>query len=217
MTSTRAAHLMVATPAHGGSVHLDFASTLVELRGAGVAFTLVDARHERLATRARNALVASFHAQRAFTHLLFLDAGLGLAAGAIVRLLAHARDVVAAPVPLAGAERTANRSFDIGRAVGESGPLVIVDEVGAGVLLLSRRAVDALVGDAKSDGRVYEPPSSGATDSAARVHYDVFRVGVVDGAYRSEDAWASASLRRLGFALHVDPEIVVRRHDSPAA
>lgn len=216
MTSAQAANLMVATPAHGGSVHLDFAATLIELRAAGVAFTLVDARHEHLAPRARNALVASFHAERRFTHLLFLDADLGLAAGAIERLLAHARDVVGAPVPLAGAERTASRSFDIGRAVGEAGPLVTVDAVGAGVLLLSRRAVDALVDDAKSDGRVYEPPRSAAADSAARVHYDVFRVGVVDGAYRSEDAWASASLRRLGFALHVDPAIVVRHHGTPA-
>ena len=212
MTLGQAAQLMIGTPASGGTVHLGFVSTLLGLRAAGVAFTLVDARHERATARARNALVATFHARRSFTHLLFLYADLGLAAGSIERMLSHARDAVAAPVPLEVADARDERRFDIGQAVGETGPLVIVDAVGAGALLLSRRAVDALVGDATSDGRVYEGPP-GAGDAAARVHYDVFRAGAFDGAYRSEDPFASARLRRLGFAIHVDPAIVVSRRE----
>ena len=205
-------NLMVATPAYGGMVHLDYATTLLDLRAAGVTFTLMGIGNESLITRARNALVAAFHARPAFTHLLFLDADVGVAAAGLQRLIAHDRDVVAAPVPLKGFGPAGERIFNVGRAVGESGPLTLVDRVGTAVLLLSRRAIDALVDDAKRDGRVYDRPTALAGDAATRVHYDVFRVGVADGEYLSEDYWACAALRRLGFAVHVDPTIVVRHH-----
>ena len=205
-------NVMIATPAYGGMVHLDYALSLLDLRGAGVAFTLAGMGNESLITRARNALLASFHAHAAYTHLLFLDADIGVPASGIVRLLAHARDVVAAPVPLKGHGPSGERIFNVGRSVGESGPLTLVDRVGTAVLMLSRRAVDALVEDAKADGRVYDRAPTLAGDAGTRVHYDVFRVGVDDGEYLSEDYWACAALRRLGFAIHVDPTIVVRHH-----
>ncbi|MEO8487804.1 MAG: hypothetical protein ABI585_15870 [Betaproteobacteria bacterium] len=210
------AKLMIATPAYGGMVHLDFAMTLLDLSAASVDFAFVGMGNESLITRARNALISSFHARRAFTHLLFLDADIGVPATGIRRLVDHARDVVAAPVPLKGVGASGERLFNVGLSVGESGPLALVDRVGTAVLLLSRRAVDALVEDAKADGRVYDRASTLSGDAGTRVHYDVFRVGVVDGEYLSEDYWACATLRRLGFAIHVDPTIVVRHHGTLA-
>ncbi|CAG1004776.1 hypothetical protein BURK1_03143 [Burkholderiales bacterium] len=207
-----AVNLMIATPAYGGMVHTDYTMTLLELRAAGVAFSLVTMGNESLITRARNALLAAFHARPEFTHLLFLDADVGLPAAAVVRLLAHRRDVVAAPVPLKGRGPDGERLFNVGRAVGEDGPLTLHEHAGTAVLLLSRRAVDALVEEAKADGRVYDRMTTLAGDPGTRVHYDVFRVGVVDGEYLSEDFWACATLRRLGHAIHVDPAIVVRHH-----
>jgi len=205
-------NVMIATPAYGGMVHLDYAMTLLDLRAAGVPFTLMGMGNESLITRARNALLAAFHARPAYTHLLFLDADIGVPAAGIQRLIAHGRDVVAAPVPLKGFGASGERLFNVGRVVGESGPLTLVDRVGTAVLLLSRRAVDALVDDAKRDGRVYDRSTTLAGDAATSVHYDVFRVGVMDGEYLSEDYWACAALRRLGYAVHVDPTIVVRHH-----
>lgn len=215
--SAAAPHLMVATPAYGGMVHLDYALSLLELRDAGVRFALVGMGNESLVTRARNALLASFHARPEFTHLVFLDADIGVPAAGILRLLAHGRDVVAAPVPLKGVGPSGERLFNVGRTVGESGPLTLVDRVGTAVLMLSRRAVDALVDDAKADGRVYDRSSTLAGDPSTRVHYDVFRVGVADGEYLSEDFWACGTLRRLGFAIHVDPTVIVRHHGTMAA
>lgn len=209
-------NLLVATPAYGGMVHLDYARSLLELRGAGVVFSLAALGNESLVTRARNALLASFHARPEFTHMLFLDADIGVPAAAIVRLLEHRRDVIGAPVPLKGLGAAGERIFNVGRSVGESGPLTLVDRIGTAVLMLSRRAVDALVEDAKADGRVYERASTLTGDPGTRIHYDVFRVGVDDGEYLSEDYWACATLRRLGFAIHVDPTIVVRHHGTMA-
>lgn len=206
----RAPNLMVATVTTGGRVHVGFAATLLDLRAADVAFSLV-AAEERLPTHARNALLATFCARPGYSHLLFLDPEISVSASAIVRLLAYGRDVVAAPVALEGAEASGEREFDLGHAVGESGSLLIVDRVGAGVLLLSRRAADALIEEAKSDGRVYERPTMLSGEVPPRIQYDVFRAGAVDGEYLAEDAWACRALRRLGFAIHVDPAIVVRR------
>jgi hypothetical protein len=211
-----AVNLMVATPAYGGMVHTDYAMTLLDLARAGLRFALVTMGNESLITRARNALLSAFHAHRDYTHLLFLDADVGLSSASILRLIAHRRDVVAAPVPLKGRGAHGERIFNVGLAVGEDGPLALHERVGTAVLLLSRRAVDALVEDARAEGRVYEPMTTLAGDIAARVHYDVFRVGAVDGEYLSEDYWACDALRRLGFAIHVDPAIVVRHHGTVA-
>ena len=210
-------NLMVATPAYGGLVHTDYAMSLLDLAREGVRFSLVTMGNESLITRARNALLAAFHARRDHTHLLFLDADVGIAAASIVRLLAHRRRDHVAPVPLKGRGAHGERLFNVGLAVGESGPLALHERVGTAVLLLSRRAVDALVDDARADGRVYERMATLAGDSGTRVHYDVFRVGVVDAEYLSEDYWACDALRRLGFAIHVDPAIVVRHHGTMAA
>jgi hypothetical protein len=203
---------MVATPAYGGLVHTDYVMTVLDLARTGVPFSLVTMGNESLITRARNALLSAFHARRECTHLLFLDADVGLDAEGIVRMLAHGRDVVAAPVPLKGRGPRGERLFNVGHAVGEDGPLTLHERVGTAALMLSRRAVDALVLEAKADGRVYDRMSTLSGDPGTRVHYDVFRVGVVDGEYVSEDYWACDTLRRLGHPIHVDPAIVVRHH-----
>ncbi|HOV56593.1 MAG TPA: hypothetical protein PLN91_01795, partial [Rhodanobacteraceae bacterium] len=53
---------------------------------------------------------------------------------------------------------------------------------------------------------------TGRGDTRAAVHYDVFRVGVQGEEYLSEDYWACETLRRLGFAIHVDPSVVTQHH-----
>ena len=206
------ASLMVATPAGGGLVHVDHVAMLLGLARAGVDFSHVTASGERDPARARNALVSAFHARPGPTHLLFLDADAGLAAADVVRMLGHDRDVVAAPVPLDVRDPEGDPRFDVGRAVGEDGPLTLHERASASVLLLSRRAVDALVDDARAGGRVYASATAIDGDPGSRIDYDVFHAGAADGEYVSGDARACEALRRLGHAIHVDPAIVVRRH-----
>jgi len=204
--------LMVATPAPRGDIRVEMATMLLDLRASGLDFDFVGVDDGRSPSRARNALLASFHARTAFTHLLFLDAGIELPAGGIRRLVDLDRDVVAAAVPLVEPGPSGERLFDLGPTVGEDGPLVQVERVSAAVLLLSRRAVDALVAEARDGGRVYDGSPLPASEPRARIHYDVFRAGAEDGVYLDADGHACATLRRLGFAIHVDPAIVVRHH-----
>lgn len=206
------AGLMVATLAPGGLVHVDHVATLVDLARSGVALTHVTASGERDAERARNAMVSAFHLRRGAGHLLFLDADIGMAASDVIRMLGHRRDVVAAAVPLEAPGPGGEPRYDIGPAVGEDGPLTLHEHTGASALLLSLRAVDALVEEARGAGFAYESTTPLGGDPGARIDYDVFRGGAADGAYVTGAVRACATLRRLGFAIHVDPAVVARRH-----
>ena len=203
-------NLLIGTPAYAGQVHVDYVSALLVFQRERVPFTLMTIGNESLITRARNTIVSAFHERREFTHLLFLDGDVHLPHEGLARLLAHRRDVVAAPVALKGVAADGGRLFNVGRTLGEDGSLLVVDRVGTAALLLSRAAVDALVADARAEQRVYEASALAQPDGA--IQYDVFRVGVVDGEYLSEDFWVCHVLRRLGFRIHVDPAIVTRHN-----
>ena len=205
-------NLLIGTPTSDGRVHVEYLRALLAIQQLGIAFALVTISNEPLITRARNSIISTFHQRREYTHLLFLDADVHLPQQGLRRLLAHDKDVIAAPVPLRGLGPEGGRAFDVGLAVGEEGPLLSVDSVGAGVLLLSRAAVDALIAEAKRGQRVYDAkaPLPGAGETP--ILYDVFRVGMEEGDYLSEDAWVCRALRRLGYAIYVDPTIVTRRH-----
>ena len=207
------ANLLIGTPAYGGQVHVDYVSSLLVFQRQGIVFTLMTIGNESLITRARNTIISTFHQRREFTHLLFLDGDVHLPHEGLSRMIACGKDVVGAPVALKALSAEGARIFNIGRTIGEDGPLLLTERVGTAALLLSRKAVDALIADARGDGRVYEQHAAQAADGASHaIHYDVFRVGVVDGEYLSEDYWACHALRRLGFAIHVDPTIVTRHN-----
>lgn len=209
MVGVNRINLLVATPAYGGMVHVDYVAAMLGYQAAGIPFSLMTIGNESLITRARNTLLAEFHARAEFTHLLFLDADVRLSAEGLLRLLSHERDVVGAPVALKARAASGARIFNIGPTCGEDGPLLLCSRVGTAALLLSRRAATSLVEDAKAQGLVYSRgDSSFGADKRASVHYDVFRVGVLDDEYLSEDFWACRSLRRLGYAIHVDHSII---------
>ncbi len=209
---TENTHVMIATPAYGAMVHTDFVLALLRYQQLGIPFTLVTLGNESLITRARNSLASMFYHRKEFSHLLFLDADVGLAAEGLLSLLEHGKDVIGAPVPLKSRDVNGARIFNIGRALGEEGPLTINERIGTAALLLSRRAVEALVEEAKDAGYVYERMGTLQGDTGSAVHYDIFRVGVVNAEYLSEDYWACMTLRRLGFHIYVDPTISTRHH-----
>lgn len=203
--------ILIGTPAYGGMVHSDFVNALLRYQSLRINFSLMTIGNESLITRARNTIISEFHARSEFSHLLFLDADVLLHPEGLQRMLAANRDVVGAAVALKGRKPDGTRIFNIGRLLGESELLYEVERIGTAALLLSRRAVDALVGEARRDGRVYTRSSEArGTDLQTPVQYDIFRVGVVGDEYLSEDFWVCRELRGLGFAIHLDPTIVTR-------
>ena len=91
-------NLLIGTPAYAGQVRVDYVSALLGFQRQAIPFTLMTVGNESLITRARNTITSAFHARREFTHLLFLDGDVYLPYEGVVRMLAHGRDVIAAPV-----------------------------------------------------------------------------------------------------------------------
>ncbi len=202
------AHLMIGTPAYGGMVHIDYLRSLFEYTRAGIQYRFSAIGNESLITRARNSLLAGFHARPELTHLLFLDADTCLPVEGLQRMLSARAAVIGAPVALKGYDAAGNRLWNVGRSRGVSGSLLKVDKVGTAALLLSRAACTALVEDAIAHGRVYRRPSTMRGDMDSPVHYDVFRVGVHEGEYLSEDYWVCRRLIDLGFDVLIDPSVI---------
>jgi hypothetical protein len=203
--------IMIGTPAYGGMIHADFVSALLRYQQRHIAFALMTIGNESLITRARNTIISEFHARTEFSHLLFLDADVLLPVEGVERLLAANRDVIGAAVALKGRKPDGSRIFNIGRLRGENDLLYDVERIGTAALLLSRRAVGALVAEARREGRVYTHGNElRGVDLQAPVQYDIFRVGVVGEEYLSEDFWVCRELRRLGFSIYLDPTIVTR-------
>ena len=208
-----AANVLVAMATVDGRVAAEAVAMLVGA-GDGDSAPRFAAAIDAERARGRNALVSAFHADPAGTHLWLVDPDLVLPRDALRRLLAHGRDVVALPVVLPGAAESGEPRFDLGPLVGENGALFVHERASAAAMLLSRAAVDALVDDAKRDGRVYaaDVPLVGSDGVAATaVHYECFRPQARDGAWLADDVPACAALRRAGFAIHVDATIVAHR------
>ncbi len=203
-------NILIGTPAYGGMIHSDYVNALLTYQRAGIRFGLMTIGNESLITRARNTILAEFHEHTEFSHLLFVDADVLLPAPGLSRLIAHGKDVIGAPVALKGRNPDGSRMFNTGALCGEEGPLLQCTRIGTAVFMLSRRAVTSLVEDAKAQGQVYSRGNTARGAVRAAVSYDIFRVGVVDDEYLSEDYWACNSLRRLGYTIYVDPTIVTQ-------
>jgi hypothetical protein len=205
-------NIMVGTPAYGGMVHIDYLRRLFEYTKAGIQFQLDTIGNESLITRARNAILATFHVRRELTHLLFLDADVSLPAAGLVRMLKARAPVIGAPVALKGFDADGARMWSVGRCVGVAGSLLKVENISTGALLLSRAACDALVEDAIDHGRTHARMSTLVGNTDTSVHYDVFRVGVQANEYLSEDYWVCRRLRTLGFDVLIDPSIITTHY-----
>ncbi len=212
MSRAEPVRLMVGTPAYGGMVHVDYLRCLFDFMQAGIRFQMSTIGNESLITRARNSILAAFHARPELTHLLFLDADVHLPAEGLRRMLDADVPVIGAPVALKALAEDGSRMWNVGRSLGTQGILVKVEHIGTAALLLSRQAVSALVQDAINDGRTYARAATAQGDMDADVHFDVFRVGVDDGVYLSEDFWACRRLRALWFDVCVDPAVVTTHY-----
>ena len=209
---TDQANLMIGTPAYNHQIHTDYLHSVMGFYRAGIKYSLMTIGNESLITRARNSVLAKFNEHKDFTHLLFLDADIFLDATDLAELIRHNKDVIGAPVPLKTIDNDGKKRYNTGKILQQDVQPATVDRVGTAVLMLSRKAVDALVDDARQHGNVYLSNIGMPEGSATTEHFDVFQVGVVDGEYLSEDYWVCHRLRQLGFDIHVDLTVRVRHH-----
>jgi hypothetical protein len=207
-------NLFIGTPCYNSQIHSDYLHSIIDFQTQGIPITIMTIGNESLITRARNTIISYFYGTMNYTHLLFLDADIALSAPALIRMLSHEKDVIGAPVPLKGKNRLTGKSvYNVGENIGEEDNLIITNKVGTAVFMLSRKAVNALVAKAIDDGDVYypNPHTRGAYDPNIKM-YDIFKVGVIENDYLSEDYYVCNTLMDLGFKVYVDP-IIETKHN----
>jgi len=96
-------HLAIGTPCYGGQVTSHFAASLLKLQRAcdkrGIGLTVLMQGGDALITRARQNVVAHFLGNPAATHLLFIDADIGLEPEEAFRLVDFGADMAAGVYP----------------------------------------------------------------------------------------------------------------------
>lgn len=207
--------LLIGTPCYNGLIHQDYFQGTLQYNQLGFPISYMHIGNESLITRGRNTIISYFYDHRdVFTHLLFLDADIYLSGNDLLKLLESGEDVVGAPVPLKGYDPRGQMVYNIGEVLGKDGHLIEVEHVGTAVFLLSRKAIESLVYDAKLHGDSYSRNPLTRGDAPSDVHYDIFRVGVVNGRYLSEDYYVCKTLRDLGYKIIVDASIATRHSGS---
>lgn len=205
-------HVLIGTPAYNGLLHTDYLHSVIGFNNHGIQHSVLTIGNESLITRARNTILATFWESKLFTHLLFLDADVFLDHQGLEGMLGHNKDVVGAPVYLKGKDAEGKQTLNTDANPNIETVLQSVNRVGTAALLLSRKAVNALVDHAISQGRVYEINEILRQQGMATTHYDVFRVGISNNEYLSEDFWLCKELSELGYTIHVDTSVYTRHN-----
>lgn len=201
-----ALNLFIGTPCYNSMIHSDYLHSIISYHERKLPITIMTLGNESLITRGRNTVISYFHYDKRFTHLLFLDADIYLPASELMKLIMPQVDVIGAPVRLKGFNKFDNSPiYNTGKLIKENGDLMVMDRIGTAVFMLSRHAVNALVDTANANGDVYSGNQHTRGDADDNIpQYDVFKTGVFDGEYLSEDYYVCKVLRELGFDVHVE-------------
>jgi len=197
-------NILIGTPCYGGKLDLDYLNSIIDCHRNRIPFSVMGIRNESLITRGRNTIFSYFLHLKQFSHLLFLDADIGIAGEDIIRLMSYGKDVIGAPVRLKGLDNEGKPAYNVypkPTASESINLLQSVDRIGTAVFCLSRLACERLAAVSET----YEPSNLTRGQVVGMdKHYDVFRCGVKNGVYLSEDYWACQTLLDLGIPIYAD-------------
>jgi len=171
---------------------------------------------ESLVSRARNAAVAHFLEDKENTHILFIDSDIIFEPEDVFKLLQSGKEVVAGIYPkkyivwdrlkkYPEAERV---DFPVGGSVKMTEDNFLeMDYLPTGFLLISRTAINKII---KAYPELKYKNDIDGYMSAGDNFYDLFKVGIRNGIYESED-WGFCSLwKSVGGQVLIHPEINVK-------
>jgi len=200
--------LLVGTPAYGGWVHIDYIDSLLDMHRLKIPFDNMKIGNESLITRGRNTIISYFHAVKDYTHLLFLDADIGIHGEDVIKLVQHNVDVIGVPVALKGYDSNGNKVYNVVNPIQATKNLYTVDKVGTAVFMLSRKAVNALISIADT----YIGNNLSRGNIKINKMYDIFKTCIENDIYLSEDYYACKKLRELGFKVYVDDTVITKHN-----
>jgi len=222
---------LVVTPSHDGKFFQNYVLSLLNFvvasQGAGMRLQIMLHQGESLITRARNNCVASFLANKEWTHLFWIDSDIGFSAEAAFRLLRSGYDIAAGVYPLkrenwpaegvAGGTTQARFEATFTRYTVNTAPaeganhldlaiqpdgFIQLNEAPTGFMAIKRSVFERLV--AAYPELNYVPDSLGVADQG--LHYRFFDVMVDPKTrrYLSEDYGFCRLWEALGESIYVD-------------
>lgn len=200
------AKIMVAMPVYTGTVDWrtleSFFAAIPYTLYHGIELYLEVAAGYSLVQYARNELARRFLADEKYTHILWVDADLGFAGDAIVKLLDHGKDVAAGVYTT----KSFPNSFPYQPLEEPVSALHRAVTVPTGFLLVSRRAIAAVAETV--------PTYIHFTGGAEIPTKHIFDLELTDHdgkpALIGEDTVLSHRLTKSGFEIWVDPDIGFR-------
>lgn len=212
-------HIFIGTPAYNSMAHTDYLHSIISYYEHKIPFTLMTIGNESLITRGRNSIISYCYNLTDISHLLFLDADIYLHASGVIRMLQLNKDVIGVPVALKGFNKDTGASvYNTGNFLAEEklmdgSTIYKIDKIGTAVFMLSKKAITALIDYAISNNDIYYPNPHTRGDNKSDIKmYDVFKTGVYDGEYLSEDYYVCKVLRELGFDIFVDLNIATKHN-----
>jgi hypothetical protein len=224
---TQPSKILFATPCYGGLVSdrylMSMLSLSQRLAAAGIAFDLRTIA-DSLITRARNHFAGELMEDASFTHLMFIDADLGFAPEAVLRLIAAGKDLACGVYPLKRLDVAALRASpsqsdalaEVSTHTYSSAISIAPDnlpqdgflraEYGATGFMLIARGVLARMAEAypalRYGGDHTMRPGGGAT----RARYAFFDTMISDGQSLPEDYSFCKRWRQIGGEIWIDLE-----------
>jgi hypothetical protein len=201
-------NILIGMPAYGGWIQIDTVNSILSYHAEKIPFSLMCIGNESLICRGRNTIISYFKFMIQFSHLLFLDADIGFKGVDLLKLISRNKDVIGVPVALKGFTAEGKPVYNVGEFIKQEGELFTTNRIGTAVFMLSRKAVDGLCVGAD----VYQSNPHTRGDAKPLPMYDVFKTGVTNGQYESEDFYCCKKLIELGYEIWVDPTLRTRHN-----
>jgi len=230
--TTENLNILIGVPAFGGVIQVGFTQSLLDLQKLFIENQIRHEIHwiqgESLIPRARNSILAKFNHNRKFTHLFFIDTDITFKVESVINLIISNLELCGISYPkkfinwartkeliknnvsdreLFNSMSDMNYNFvyhqsEKGTYLNKIGGFIESKDVPTGFMMIKRIVVDLLV--LNYPELEYKNNVCGYGNEYK--FYDLFKCGVVDNIYLSEDYYFCYLCRKIGIELFLDTE-----------
>ena len=218
--------LLVATPAYGGQVNVHYMTSILKLQRIleekQIGFEFFTIHFDSLIPRARNACVSHFLKGDA-SHMIFIDADVIFDANDVLRMLMSDKALIAGvyskkclDIDIVNSsdatylnvkdmsERAAKLNLNIGKNHVVQDGIMEVDYVATGFMMISKKSLTSFVEEHPDSEYINDIQAYGGSQTKS---HDIFRCGVVNKRYLSEDYFFCHLWRQSGRKVNVNMNI----------
>lgn len=225
-------NILIGIPCYGGNLQVGFTQSILELQKVLMLNNIRHKLHwisgESLVPRARNSILAYFNHYKEYTHLFFIDTDITFKIESVVNLIISNIELcgISYPKKFINWQRTKqlikNDVSDIelynsmsdmnynfiyhknekGVYLNKIGSFIESKDVPTGFMMIKRIVVDLLILNYPESQ--YQNNVSGYGNECK--FYDLFKCGVVNNVYLSEDYYFCYLCREIGIQLFLDVE-----------